>query len=150
MCLDDAQLLRLLRNDATEPQLSGWREHAQQCANCARRLAELRSTWDELGQWTIEPPNVDLSAQVMAAARRDQTRSPLRWARVAAAVLLMVAGGWWAGRLMPVQPSPAPAPVSDEQLVAVSGLDDLAQDVDLLSPIFDWTEPSDSTPEEQI
>ena len=128
--LSDNQLLDLLASPS--PAAGPQADHLAACADCRRRLAELRESWDVLGQWSVEDRDVDLTARIMSQAqsvRAVRLWQPRALLRVAAAIALGLALGGLAGR-----PS-APA-ISHEQVSEAMYLDALA----LQSPTG-WTSP---------
>ena len=127
--LSDNQLLDILNPDAPEASPTG---HLAECADCRRRLAALRETWDVLGQWTVEDRTVDLTDRILSRAQAAPSIyvwQPRALLRVAAAIAMGLALGGLAGR-------PGPAPVSQQQVSEAMYLDALA----LQSPTG-WTSP---------
>ena len=114
--------------------------HLETCPACAEAHAELRNTWDALGDWQVDPVNIDLTEPVLARVEADRVSAfPIaRWLasvpvaiRAAACILLGVGMGMGAGRLVPV-PTTTPdaaltaASVSTEDLAETLGLDRFA------------------------
>jgi len=128
--LSDNQLLDLLNPQG--PPAGPQADHLAGCEDCRRRLADLRQTWDVLGQWSVEDREVDLTARIMSQAQPARTIrlwQPRALVRVAAAIALGVALGSLAGR-------PGAPAISHEQVSEAMYLDVLA----LQSPTG-WTSP---------
>lgn len=140
-CLTDAQLLDLLvRADAAHTQ------HVATCAACARRLDELRQTWDLLAPMTASSAPVDLTGRILAAASVRPATFP--WARVAAVLLVGSVVGVTAAFGFPRPVTPAPAALQPQQVVDQLGLDALGIDPEIAHSLADIPVPTRSATEE--
>lgn len=140
-CLTDAQLLDLL----VCPDVAH-SEHAATCAACARRLHDLRQTWDLLAPMTAAPAPVDLTGPILAAANARPLAFP--WARVAAVLLVGSVVGVTAAFGFPRPATPAPAALQPQQVVDQLGLDALGIDPEIAHSLADIPVPTRSATEE--
>lgn len=125
--LSDNQLLEMLHAPGA-PEAAA--VHLADCADCRRRMAELREGWDLLGQWSIEEPTIDLADVIMGqAVRRISLGRPGAWMRIAASIAVGLGLGGLAAR-------PRPAPVSAQQVSEAIYLEALA-----LDSSTGWTSP---------
>jgi len=128
MVLNDKQLLEMLNHELPDKAF----EHFAACASCAERLQALQESWDLLGQWTIDVPDVDLTDRILSHVQCIrpiylwQTQTLIR---VAASILIGVGVGGWLGRS-------GGQPVSDQQVVESMYLDVLT-----LSSSTGWATP---------
>jgi hypothetical protein len=141
ICPHQDKLIPLVAQQLTAQERDDVLAHAASCPVCSEDLAELRSTWDALGEWDIDAPMRDLTPAVLAAAR-SRGRSA-QFGRLAAAVLLAAGAGVAAALLVPprvVQVATRPIqqvqPSTDDLIQAMS-LDSLANDPTALPELFD-------------
>lgn len=127
--LTDNQLLEMLHAPGAPEAVAA---HLADCADCRRRMTELREGWDLLGQWSIDEPTVDLTDAIMSQAqvvRRISLGRPGAWVRIAASIAVGLGLGGLAAR-------PRPAPVSAQQVSEAVYLEALA-----LDSSTGWTSP---------
>lgn len=129
--LTDKQLLNMLTDSARDHDLT---EHVAQCNSCADRLEALKVSWDVLGQWAIDTPDIDVTDQVLSKAQAQNSRpimlqQPQALIRVAASIIIGVGAGSWLGRS-------TAQPVSDQQVTEAMYLDVLT-----LNSSTGWTSP---------
>ena len=110
-------------------------DHISECLSCRQRLAELRATWDVLGHWTVETPDIDLADRILLKAQPIRTvrlRQPRALVRIAASIIIGIGLGSLLGR-------PKPAFISDHQVAQAMYLDLLTLDSSTgwTSPLFD-------------
>jgi anti-sigma factor RsiW len=108
------------------------RQHIAVCSDCASRHENIAQTWDALGHWQIDSSAHQVADHIEALAAESQSRpkifislrSPATAAlRIAAAVILAVAGGHWLGRYgVPSTPPPA-GPDEGPRYVAALGFE---------------------------
>lgn len=147
MCPDDSMFMRLAAGQVTAQMRESLEMHLAECPSCRVRYEAIEQVHELLGEWTVSPPPVDLSAAVLAAARQQSAGRPW-WMSAAAAVLLAGSGGMIAGLLVPARMEAA-APVSDEQVVEAMGIDVLAGNADVFAPLL-ATDASDLDREEPL
>ena len=114
--LTDKQILTMLTESARDDALA---EHVSQCETCAGKLQALESSWDMLGQWTVDAPDVDLTDRVLERVRAGaiiKLKQPKALIRVAASVLIEAGAGSWLGRS-------TAQPISDQQVTEAIYLD---------------------------
>ncbi len=127
--LTDKQLLNMLTDSASDPDLT---EHAAECDSCAHRLQALKIPWDVLGQWTLDAPEMDLTDQVLSRVRGNRPiylQQPQALIRIAASIIIGAGVGSWLGRS-------TAQPVSDQQVTEAMYLDVLT-----LNSSTGWTSP---------
>jgi len=143
-CVYENLLIRLAGDELDAAQREAVMTHLSACRRCQGAWEEMRSTWDLLGQVTVTPPARDLTGTVLARAAALHARKQ-RWVsatRVAAVIALASGVGIAAGLLTPRKPqltNAAPVP-SEEQVVAVLGLDEIDDDTGVLAGLFDVDE----------
>lgn len=131
--LADIDLIELAGGQLPESRRQACDAHLGQCAECRERQQAIASTWQRLGDWAVDVPAGDLSAEVLATLASEQRMrigapaSKGRLAiRVAASVALAVGAGHLAGRWMWTVPSTvAVAPASEEQVIESLQLNEL-------------------------
>jgi len=135
--LSDKQLLELLEQSGNRKDpLPG---HLDQCGSCQERWQTLQESWDKLGAWTIDRPEIDLSERILGQVVPQRTIflwQPQAWVRIAASVLIGVGLGLFMGRI-------GSAPMSTEQVSHDIYLDTLA-----LNSSTGWTAPLLDEPQE--
>ena len=128
--LTDKDILDALSQGALESGIVG--EHLRRCEACRGRVEEFRRTWDVLGEWTMETPEVDLTGRILARAKAGRTIylwQPKALLRVAASIIVGIGVGSLSG--LPVR-----GEVSKEQVSEAMYLDVLAVDSST-----GWAEP---------
>jgi predicted anti-sigma-YlaC factor YlaD len=140
MCPEESIFLNLVAGQVTAQTREALEAHVSECARCRELLAELRQVHEMLGEWTVSPPSIDLSAAVLQAARQ-QPAARRWWMSAAAAVLLAGSAGLIAGLVVP-SPMEAAAPVTDEQVVDALGLDALVEQSAMFVPLLNLEEPA--------
>ena len=136
--LSEKQLLDVLEHqDVKENALE---DHISQCVFCKHRVTELQATWDVLGHWTVETPDIDLTDRILQKARpirRVRLRQPRVLLRIAASIIIGIGLGAHLGR-------PKPESISDHQVAQAMHLDLLA-----LNSSTGWASPLLSGDEER-
>ncbi len=135
--LSENQLLDVLKRQDSKGNVL--KDHISGCVSCKQRLVELQETWDVLGHWTVEMPDIDLTDRVLKKAR--PVRTVRLWQtqtlmRIAASILIGIGLGTLLGQ-------PMPNSVSENQVAQAMYLDALA-----LDSATGWTAPLLSGPEE--
>ena len=92
--LSDNEILDALSRVSGESSI--FEEHLRQCESCMSRMEEFRRTWEVLGEWTVEEPNVDLTKAILG--RANTVRSIYLWQpqallRVAASIIVGIGIG---------------------------------------------------------
>jgi anti-sigma factor RsiW len=126
---DDADLVRLLDDEAPDAERGAIESHLTACGSCARRFASLKARSARLSD-RLTASDLPAPAPALRPARRRRVLADPRW-RVAAALVLLLGGtllvepvrAWivdaagllWAkatghSRATPMVPAPAPAP----------------------------------------
>ena len=128
--LTDKELLELL--EQSNRQEGSLLQHLERCERCRRRWQGLEATWEAMGAWQGETPEIDLTNRILGRIDRAGTVSlwqPRAWMRIAASIIVGVGFGALVGRL-------GPAPVPAEQVSQAMYLDTLA-----LNSSTGWTAP---------
>jgi len=128
--LTDKELLELL--EQPDRWQEGLLQHLEQCERCRRRWQGLEATWEAMGAWQGETPEIDLTNRILGRIDRAGTVSlwqPRAWMRIAASIIVGVGFVALVGRL-------GPAPVPAEQVSQAMYLDTLA-----LNSSTGWTAP---------
>lgn len=137
-CPDSRQLLRLLGGESPPEAQLALRAHLAGCEPCRRSEAELRATWDVLGEWSTAAGPSDLVERVLAAAEAPpggQTGGGvlLRFMRLpsvrAAASVALAAGlGIAVGRFSagPRQPAASADGAATDEVMQALGVSELA------------------------
>ena len=121
--INDSQMLELLAGHIAPDQQKGMHEHMDACAPCRARWQDYQGTWEDLGQWDLQPPQLDLTESIMAripsinTVRLFQPRSLLR---IAASVLIGLLVGRMAAR------TPYSGHPSEQDMAQVMYLDTLS------------------------
>lgn len=108
--LTNKELLEMASGDMSQSARATADAHAGQCPQCRARLAELRQTWELLGQWRLPAHAPDLSGRIVrqaandAAGRRQPQLLGRLLAKAAAAVLVAAAAGYGLGRAFRPEP----------------------------------------------
>ncbi len=107
--LSDKELLTLLEQGRDRD--DGSRAHLAACDACRLRWHNLQESWDTLGAWTVEVPEMDLTDRVLGRAKAVHTVclwQPQAWVRIAASIIIGAGLGALMGRLGSVPASSGP------------------------------------------
>jgi len=128
--INDIELIELVAQRLDAGRKNAILAHLEGCAHCCEKLAQVRNTWDLLGQWDVQPPrSLDterICALAAEAAEHEAAGKTIRFPaagillRVAASVALASLIGYTAGRW---SVGPAPASASGQSPSYVSALD---------------------------
>lgn len=150
-CPDEPRLIRWMAGELSPADAREVEAHAGTCDSCREHCRQLRSVWELMGGLRVEAPKRDLTSEILSAARRDG--SP-RWTligRHAAAVALAAGLGILAGWLSPAHRDrqlTLPA-VSQEELLARTGLDVLLGDEPIVAQVLDQETVATDQPREE-
>jgi anti-sigma factor RsiW len=138
-CPDEPRLIRWMAGELPPAAAGELDAHLGNCESCREHCRQLKSMWELLGELRDEAPTRDLTAQILSAARRDEAP---RWAflgRQAAAIALAAGLGALAGWLTPAHRTPQTplAVVSQEELLARTGLDVLVGGEPIVAQVLD-------------
>ena len=144
-CPDDPILIRRIAGELPPSAAADLDAHVGTCESCRVRLAQMKSTWDMLGELQVKPPEQDLTARIMSATRHSKAPRWVVIGRLAAAIALAVGLGVTAGRLTPVRTPPTPlGTISSEELLARTGLDE-----PIIAQIVEQAPEKDGLPQEE-
>lgn len=112
--------------------LSILQDHLAACESCRNRMQEFQRTWDVLGEWTVEAPDIDLTADILKQA--GKVRSIYLWQpgtllRIAASIIVGIGAGSLTALSMRAE-------ISSEQVSEAMHLDVLA-----VNSSTGWTGP---------
>lgn len=128
--LSDKQLLEMLEQPSDRK--DAFMAHLGQCDPCRQRWRNLQASWDTLGTWTVDMPEVDLTRRILERVESMHTVylwQPQAWVRIAASIIIGVGLGVLIGRL-------ESAPVSADEVSQAIYLDTLA-----LNSATGWAAP---------
>lgn len=131
-----SELIRYAANELAEPRCAEIAEHLRLCAECRANFERQNALWNTLGDWSCGAPQVDLTSGVerkLAAAAEApvlQLRL-LNLTRIAAAILIGVGVGFWAGRAQMKGTSETPVEMTaaevENEALTVLGVEYLSQ-----------------------
>jgi len=131
--LTEKQLLEALKPE-NGPGTGDILNHLSECVDCQQRLTELQQTWDMLGAWTIEVPDIDLTDRIVKKIKVPPIRTVHLWesrtlVHIAASIIIGMGLGGLLGR-------PAHPVVSADEVARSMYLDVLT-----LDSSTGWTSP---------
>ena len=124
---NDTELIELVAQRLEAGREDAILAHLEGCPQCREKLAQVRKTWDVLGQWEAQPPRL-LDTERICALAAEAAGGTIRFPgaglllRVAASVAVASLIGYSAGRWS-VGPAAASASPQSPSYVSALGLE---------------------------
>jgi len=65
-CPENIILIRWLAGELSASEQDRIKSHVEQCPACQSACADLKEAWNQLGEWKIDLPQVDLAGKILA------------------------------------------------------------------------------------